>query len=218
MKNRLKFNKCYLIGPMDHDRDKGRGWREDMTIFLKEKLQVIPFDPYHKPLHDCQKSGLEDDDNHRLIREYREAGNWDKVRELSKPFVHLDLRMVDFAEFIIANVDMEQKPCGTFDEMFMAAHERKPIIVHAANGKKELPPWLFGRLRHELFFETWEEIKNYLYHIAFDDVIDDLGKWKFFDIEDDIMDIVRQEYTCYNTKQLQEAYRLFTITKEGNKP
>ena len=40
------------------------------------------------------------------------------------------------------------------------------------------------RFPHQLFFDTWEQIKVYLNYIDTSNEVDDLGgRWKFFDYE-----------------------------------
>lgn len=190
---------------MDGDREGGKVWRQEMSRWLMDELQIISFDPYHKPLHDFHRVGLEDDDNHAQIVEAIACQDYDLVRELVKPIVSTDLRCVDFADFILCNLDMQKRPCGTFDELYMAAGQRKPVIVHSPHGIQDLPPWLFGRLRPELFFSSWDDIKDYLKHIAFDDDIDDLGKWKFFDIEKYILEIIQQDYHLVSKNLLKAS-------------
>ena len=111
-----------------------------------------------------------------------------------KPVVSMDLRMVDHSDFIVVNFDIDSHPCGTFDELFMAADENKPVVVMCPQGKDKIYDWMFGRLRPEMFFDNWDDVKKYLSHVAFDPEVDTFNKWKFFDIEDTIMDIVKQKY------------------------
>ncbi len=195
-KNRLKFSRAYLVGPMDHDRESGRQWREDLSQWLLEKLQVIVFDPYNKPLHDIHRDGLEDDDNYFYRELALETERWELMREYMKPVVATDLRMVDNVDFLIVNLDIEKHPCGTFDECFTADNQNKPVIIYCPQGKSKIYHWLWGRLKPELFFDDWDDVKAYLEHVAFapDDEIDCLDRWKFFDIENLILDVVKQEY------------------------
>lgn len=190
--NRLLFQRAYLIGPMDHDRESGKQWRIDLFEWLI-KRGVVPLDPYNKPVHKLHMDGLEDDDNYHLRVEATERGDFDKLSELMKPIVSIDLRMVDHADFLVCNLDMTKRPCGTFDELFMAASQNKPIIIRCPQGKKNIPPWLFGRLPHQLFFESWEEVTEYLHHIDTAPKIETLDRWKFFDVKPIMKEILSEK-------------------------
>lgn len=185
------LQRCYLVGPMDHDRESGREWREEMADWLITR-GVIPFDPYNKPVHALHMDGLEDDDCYDARRIAQNNGDWETVSEIMKPIVSIDLRMVDHADFIICNLDVEKRPCGTYDEIFMAAGQRKPVIIMCPQGKEAISPWLYGRLKHQLFFESWGDVRNYLDHINSDEDIDTLNRWKFFDVEGMVLEILAQ--------------------------
>lgn len=180
--NRLKLMRFYLVGPMDYDRDSGREWREDIGEWLISR-KALPMDPYNKPMLDLHADGLEDDDNYEARKIAIASGDFAEARRLTKPVVSADLRMVDESSALICNLDLDKRPCGTWDETFMSAGQNKPIIIHCPQGVKNLPHWLFGRLNHECFFDTWPDVKKYLAHIDTDDNIDTLNRWKFFDLE-----------------------------------
>jgi hypothetical protein len=193
-RNKLKYSKAYLVGPMDHDREAGKDWRITMADWLVEELGVIPFDPYNKPLHRMHTMGLEDDDNYQLRKAAIARDDRAEARRLTKPIVSTDLRIVDHADFLVVNFDVDSHPGGTIDEMVTAANQNKPVIVMCPQGVNRIYDWFWGRLRPEIFFDSWNDVKEYLKHIAFDDEVDDLGKWKFFDIEDTILSIVSRDY------------------------
>lgn len=181
--NRLKLMRFYLVGPMDHDREGGREWRDMMSEWLLER-GAIPLNPYYKPLRDAG-TAAEDDDNFSQRQQAKQDGNWPLVRELMKPVVHTDLRMVDHCDAIIVNLDLEKRPCGTWDEIITATNQNKPVLLHAVQGIKELPDWLFGRLPWEGFFESWGAMKAYLDMIDMETYLHSHlgGRWKFFDYE-----------------------------------
>lgn len=100
-----------------------------------------------------------------------------------RPIRNVDLRFTDMADFLIVNLDLEVHPCGTYNEVFIAVQQKKPIIIHCEQGKKEIPNWLWGCCKHELFFSTWHEVKEYLRHIDEDKEANHLGRWQLFDFE-----------------------------------
>lgn len=137
--------------------------------------------------------GLEDDISYALTQEALKRTDYDEVTRLMKATRNVDLRLVDSADFMIVNLDLDSRPCGTWEEIFTANREKKPIIVKC-KCKQELPPWLFAVCPHQLFFETWDEIKEYVRHIDQDQYVDKLGRWVFFDLEPKIMEIVSADY------------------------
>ena len=108
-----------------------------------------------------------------------------ELRLITKPIVHTDLRIVDNADAIICNLDVEKRPCGTYDETFTAADQNKPIVVYCPTGLGDIPDWMWGRIPHELFFDSWQAVMDYLDHIDKDpdEDINLLNRWKFFDWE-----------------------------------
>lgn len=195
--NRLKYSKVYLVGPMDSNREGGREVREEITPFLQD-LGIIILDPYKKPI--LGMGDLEDDKNHVLVQDALKNGRFDEVTRRMKTVRNVDLRCVDSSDFIIVDLNLEKRPCGTWEEIFTTNRQKKPILIKCES-KKNLPPWLFAVCPHELFFETWKELENYLVHIDKDEEIDTMGgRWVFFDLEDQIKKIhgIGRPYILHN--------------------
>jgi hypothetical protein len=150
------------------------------------KRGAIPLNPYYKPLRDAN-TAAEDDDNFFLRQEEKKSGDWERLRQLMKPVVHTDLRMVDHCDAIIVNLDLDKRPCGTWDEIITATNQNKPVLIHAVQGMEELPDWLYGRLPWQGFFNNWEDMKDYLTYIDTEETMEKVmtmgGRWKFFDYE-----------------------------------
>lgn len=174
--NRLKNTRCYLIGCMDRVPDAGAAWRKQIKNHL-ENLDIMWFDPTCKPID----LGAEDDES-RLIRRANKAAGWyDLVEEEMIPIRNVDLRMVSICDFLICNIDVETHACGTYNELFLANSQEKPILVHIEQGRKECPDWLLACLPHEHIFGSWGGLIDYVKHIAHDKTIDCMGRWMFFD-------------------------------------
>ena len=181
MRNRLLLSKCYLVGPMDAVEDAGAGWRKDLTPWLEDR-GVIVFNPCDKPVYDDDPDYLEDVDFGQKRKALIESEQWDELANLVKPVRFIDLRMVDSANFLIVNLDFDYKICGSWEELFIGNRQMKPIIIHCPQGKKQVPGWLFATLPHQMFFQTWDEVKQYLVRIDEEEQIDTFGRWKFFDL------------------------------------
>ena len=194
--SRLKYNSVYLSGNMESAFQAKKIWRNNISPFLKS-LGMVVFNPYNKDqlIHSFHRNGLEDDATHELKLQSVTNKNWDLLQSIMKNIVSLDLRQVDKCDVIITNLDLSGPICGTYQEIFTAEKQNKPILVCCEQGIKNIPMWLRGVLPPELLFDNLEEIKEYLWHIAYDsdDTINCLGRWKFFDIEKEILQIVCQD-------------------------
>jgi len=175
--NRLNGQRVYLVGAMDRVKDRGVEWREYITPFLTN-LGVTVFNPTCKP---C-KIGVEDETTHILKKELKSQGKYDELASIMKNIRSVDLRMVDISDFIIVNLDLSVHPCGTYEEIFCANRQKKPILVHVEQGKSQAPDWLFGTIPHNMIFSDWEELKRYLESVNSSPTFDNQNRWYFFDI------------------------------------
>lgn len=173
--NRLKNQRVYLAGAMDRVADRGTGWRDDITPFLN-RLEVIVFNPISKPTD----VGLEDSDTHQIKTKLKQMGRYDELTAMMKTIRAVDLRLVDISDFLIVNLNLDHYACGTYEEISLANRQKKPIIVHMAQGKGNAPDWLFGMIPHQMIFSSWDEIKHYLEHINNSENIDTHKRWYFF--------------------------------------
>lgn len=153
----LRDTRVYLCGAMSFCEENGVQWRDRLKPFLKG-LGIRIFDPCDKPID----FGIEDRKLHaKLLSE----GCYDELAKLLKEIRCVDLRMVDISDFLIVNIDITMYTCGTWEEVFLANREKKPILVRCKQGKKKAPPWLFGTLPHRFIFDTWEQVQDYLIEI-----------------------------------------------------
>ena len=175
--NRLKNQRVYLAGAMDRVADRGAGWRDRITPFL-ENLGIIVFNPITKPT----SIGLEDEDSHAIKTKLKKTQRYDELSEVMKTIRRVDLRLVDISDFLIVNMNLDIHPCGTYEEIFWANRQKKPIIIHMEQGKQHTPDWLFGTIPHQMIFSSWEEIQEYLVHINSSENIDTHKRWYFFSV------------------------------------
>lgn len=176
--NRLKHTRGYLCGAMDRVEDGGEGWRVNLQRNLA-KLEVFWLDPSHKPID----IGIEDSGTRAFANEMKKHGNFEAVKTQLKTIRCVDLRMVDIADFLVVNIDMDTHACGTYEELFLANRQKKPVIIHVEQGKEHVPNWLLATLPHEMIFSTWGEVHQYIQHIAHDPVIKHFNRWFFFDFD-----------------------------------
>lgn len=187
MNQRLKYSYMYEIGPMDFvSRDKGKGWRKDLTEYC-EQFGILCLNPYEKPLNEIHgEHALEDDINAMKVKDLLEHNRFDEAAKRMKFVRGSDLRMCDIAHWVVAKLDFDTIMTGTLEEIVTCNRAKKPVIIWSSVPKNKIPPWYFGMLPHELFFETFDEVKEYIRHIHEDDNIDTLNRWVFFDLEQEI--------------------------------
>jgi len=173
--NRLAFNRGFLCGAMDRVADGGVEWRQYIAHALAD-LKILWLDPCNKPI----RIGTEDPENRDRRRSLKTHGDFDTVALEMRQIRTVNLRMVDIADFIIVHIDISVHACGTYEEVFWANRMMKPILVHSVGGKQNAPDYLFGTVPHQLIFSTWEEIVAYLQHVARDEHVKDLKRWRFF--------------------------------------
>jgi hypothetical protein len=173
--NRLLGMKCYLCGAMDRVPDGGVGWRTAITPVLEE-MGVIVMDPANKPVDD--PAGDESDRETR--KAWLQAGDYARLRNFMKKVRGWDLRMVNESSFLVVVVDPDVHLCGSYEEIAIANHEKKPILVHTVGGKHRTPWWLFGMLPHQHIFGSMDELVSYLRRVNSSRRVKTYKRWFFF--------------------------------------
>ena len=136
--NLLRNTRVYLSGPMDfvasREVEKKFGWRNRVSEFLQE-LGVTVFDPWFKPeIQGVKEYGREDETTAKV----RAQWNFDPSEKGASarascadhfwPALHMDLRMVDTSDFIVAYVPTNVYSVGTPHEIILCRSERKPVL------------------------------------------------------------------------------------------
>ncbi len=175
MKNRLNKSRCYLFGAVDRVLDGGHGWRNHITSFL-QPLGVEVFNPLKKPT----TAGIESIETVKYKNLLKKEKRYEELSSIMKAIRNVDLRMVDVCDFLIANIDLDHYAVGTYEEIFLANRQKKPIVIHIEQGKQNAPDWLFGAIPHELIFSDWEELELYILHINGSNSFENYNRWIFF--------------------------------------
>jgi len=153
-----------LSGGIDRVEDDGVKWRKYIkTRFKEEDLGLKVFDPCDKPNGLGSEVGVEKDKVKNLIKEDK----WVEAKEFVKTFRHYDLRAIDWCDFVIVKIDIMSHLCGTYDEIFLAERELKPVFVIMGKGqtKYDIPTWLISFIRPEEIFKNEDECVDYLIRI-----------------------------------------------------
>lgn len=134
----LNGARVYLSGPMDfvasRAEEKKNGWRVRVKQFLKSYGATV-FDPWEKPkVRGLHEYGREDVASIHV----RENWTFEESREGAKTrakcaqnfweTMHLDLRMVDISDFIIAYCPTNIYSVGTPHEIITARNQHKPVL------------------------------------------------------------------------------------------
>ena len=174
--SRLWGSMVYMAGAIDRCPNGGKPWRDWLTPQLN-KLGVIVLDPLRKPID----IGLEDDDFRAARKIWKEKGDFDQFAKIMKLVRNSDLRFVDKADFLIVCLDLSIQATGTYEEIFLSNRQKKPVLIWCPQGKKAIPDWLYGVIDHKFFFNTTEEILEYLTVINTSKDIEPLERWLCID-------------------------------------
>ena len=134
----LRGARVYLSGPMDfvasREDEKTNGWRARIGNVLRD-LGAIVFDPWNKPeargLHGYGQEGVDTDkDREKWTFEDSIDGAKTRAKLTGHYFetLHIDLRMVDTADFLVAHCPTNVYSVGTVHEIALARSQRKPVL------------------------------------------------------------------------------------------
>lgn len=134
----LSAARVYLSGPMDfvasRKLEKATGWRTRVGQFLRE-FGVTVFDPWNKPkvrgLHEYGIEGEKTSDARRAWTYEPGRKGLQARAEMAESFwqaLHIDLRMVDTSDFIIAYCPTNVYSVGTPHEIILARQQHKPVL------------------------------------------------------------------------------------------
>lgn len=137
-RNLLQGARAYLSGPMDwvasRAEEKKCGWRVRVSQFLAHH-GVTVFDPWHKPAVRGLHGYGEEDERSLEIREIwtfawgaQGAAARAKCAAGFGETVHIDLRMVDISDFVIAFCPTNIYSVGTPHEIVVATLQHKPVL------------------------------------------------------------------------------------------
>jgi hypothetical protein len=131
--------RVYLSGPMDfvksREDEKRFGWRTRVSQFL-QRYGTTVFDPWNKPnVAGMPHYGKEDEFTIKVRQEWTftddDKGRATRDRLCSQfwPTLHIDLRMTDLADFLIAYCPTNIYSVGTVHEIATARLEHKPVLL-----------------------------------------------------------------------------------------
>lgn len=137
-KSILEGSRVYLSGPMDfvasRKYEKEHGWRTRISRFLESK-GVTVFDPWEKPeVIGMPEYGKEDINTAEVRNDWDYGSSIESSNKRAScadsfwPTMHIDLRMVDISDFIIAFCPTNIYSVGTVHEIVVARQQHKPVL------------------------------------------------------------------------------------------
>lgn len=171
----LSKTTVYMSGAIDRCPNLGIDWRLRIAAFLREKYSCKVYNPMDKPIRIAGEHEKRD-----LRKQWKAAGEYDKLADFVREIRHVDLRLCDLADWGIFYLDLEIYATGTFEELFLMNRQKKPLLVVCKQGKAHVPDWLFGVIDHRFFFDSFEDMLPYLDQIdaGWDD---GSGRWLIMD-------------------------------------
>lgn len=136
--NFLAGSRAYLSGPMDfvasREEEAANGWRTRLGQFLRAQGCIV-FDPWKKPdvrgMSNYGREGINTtDDLNRWVFDDTVEGAQARgtLANKYKETTHIDLRMVDTCDFVIARCPTNIYSVGTPHEISLARSQRKPVL------------------------------------------------------------------------------------------
>jgi len=150
--NVLKKSRVYLAGNMEN-LDISEGWREWIRSELNPMGVTIL-----SPLDTAFYGQLnETDEDRRKLKSVRENEDYEAVHEYMRGVIQKDLRLIDLADFVIVNLDLNIPTFGTTHELVVATQQKKPIFL-VVSDKKKTPLWLLGLIKPKYIYNSLDEV------------------------------------------------------------
>ncbi|EPX56880.1 hypothetical protein D187_007316 [Cystobacter fuscus DSM 2262] len=132
--------RVYLSGPMDfvasRAEEKRNGWRTRVGEFLTKRFRTTVYDPWNKPeVMGMPHYGKEDEFSARRRENWTFEDTEEGARARAQlsaqfwPTLHIDLRMVDTSDFLIAYTPTNVYSVGTAHEIALARQQYKPVLL-----------------------------------------------------------------------------------------
>jgi hypothetical protein len=175
MPTQFESLRVYLSGPMEN-QENCNDWRKNITA----KLVKLGFN----------KDNIINPVDRRLAVEHRidyfkKMKMWSHLEHVGDQVIKKDLRYVDVTDIVIVHFFEGVETAGTWDEIFTARNQRKPVFVIMPGGLTEKTSvWLLGRVGRHQIFSNMDEVMERLRAIRDDDIAPPRG-WRNIHYETD---------------------------------
>ena len=151
--------KAYLAGPIENEKDFGRGWREEISPRLLA-LGIVPLDPTKSPSFGGEKEWMKIEQ--RMMRAKREKDWKTFSHEMHEIWVS-NKEGVDAADFLIVHCKDTDMLSGTIREMHEAYNYHLPIFLVVDGDPRKLKSHtLYMTLSRGKIFESFDAFFDYL--------------------------------------------------------
>lgn len=176
----LENTKCYLVGPIEHDKSFGMDWREAAVKELN-KLHIRVYNPLDRPtwmkhIEQYVPMAMSRDEVLDAIEETKDEEYRSKYI-LAQQFIrHICLRYVHSCDFVLCYLP-NTKTFGTTEELVIAHQARKPIVMICPDRIPSL--WAYDLVKDQVVVKCLTQALEYLEDINNGEAELDLLKWIF---------------------------------------
>ncbi len=156
---------AYLAGAIEYSPDLGRGWRKEITPFLREDLGHSVYDP----AEDERKSLTEEEQKN--LRSWKRT-DFSRFQTAVRKIIEWDLNIVARSDYIVCYLDEHAlKGGGTSAELTFAHRQSIPVYMVTPLSVPEISGWILGCCTG--VFTSFDELRLFLRHQHLRAAIDD---------------------------------------------
>ena len=139
---------AYLSGAMEYSPDQGRGWRQEVSLLLKERLGHEVFNPNEEINQILSK----EEELH--FREWKENDE-EKFKTLMNRIIDRDLsHLTEKSDYVICKWDeYAVKGGGTHGEITVAYYHKIPVFLLSEMPRNRISSWILG-CSENIFFDV----------------------------------------------------------------
>lgn len=139
---------AYLSGAMEYSPDQGRGWRQEVSLLLKERLGHEVFNPNE------EINQILSDEEELHFREWKENDE-EKFKILMNRIIDRDLRhLTEKSDYVICKWDeYAVKGGGTHGEITVAYYHKIPVFLLSEMPRNRISSWILG-CSENIFFDV----------------------------------------------------------------
>ena len=145
---RNRIMTAYLSGAMEYSPDQGRGWRQEVSLLLKERLGHEVFNPNE------EINQILSDEEELHFREWKENDE-EKFKTIMNRIIDRDLRhLTEKSDYVICKWDEYAiKGGGTHGEITVAYYHKIPVFLLSEMPRNRISSWILG-CSENIFFDV----------------------------------------------------------------
>ena len=139
---------AYLSGAMEYSPDQGRGWRQEVSLLLKERLGHEVFNPNE------EINQILSDEEELHFREWKENDE-EKFKTIMNRIIDRDLRhLTEKSDYVICKWnEYAVKGGGTHGEITVAYYHKIPVFLLSEIPRNRISSWILG-CSENIFFDV----------------------------------------------------------------